>query len=184
MVDKDKIRDLYIHYFDTDQEQINTGSVSIDDDGTVSVDDSVYLLKEVSKLPIKLQSVQGNFDAYGSGLETLENFPHYVGNDLIINSNNLESLRGAPDHVGGALLLTHNPLTTLEGFPSHVGGKVTITWSENLPLLRTLIAREIILYGKPRVMVILNKYAGQGRRGMFACKKELIEAGFEGNARW
>lgn len=184
MVDKEKIKELYINYFDTDREQINTGAVSIDDDGAVSVDDSVWLLKDVTKLPIKFKSVQGNFDAYQSGLTSLENFPRYVQNDLILNSNMLLSLQGAPDHVGGNLLLTHNPLTSLEGFPNYVGGKVTITWSENLPLLRTLGALEIVVYGKPRVMVILNKYAGQGRAGAWDCKRELQQAGFGGNARW
>jgi hypothetical protein len=31
---------------------------------------------------------------------------------------------------------------------------------------------------------ILNKYAGQGKRAMFDCQKELEDAGFEENARW
>jgi hypothetical protein len=184
MVDKNKIRELWIEYFDTDQDQWKSGDVTINDDGSVSVDASVFLLQKTSTLPIKFNRVEWNFEAHGLLLKNLSNFPDYVGSDLNLCDNLLTNLVGAPSYVGKDLYLTRNLFDSLEGFPAFVGGKVTITWSENLPLLRSLTAPKIIIYGKPRAMVIMNKYAGQGKRAMFDCQKELEDAGFEGNAKW
>jgi hypothetical protein len=68
-----------------------------------------------------------------------------------------------------------------------------LTYSPRLPLLRALVAKrgvrlwagdELQTGDAEKVGEILNKYAGEGRRGIFKCKKALIEAGFSGNARW
>jgi hypothetical protein len=184
MVDKQKILALYQDYFDTDQDQIKAGSVSVDDNGLVSVNDSVWILKYIDKLPIGFDRVLGNFDGKDNSLESLDNFPKYVKNDLDVSGNSLKNLVGAPSYVGGQLWITRNPLVSLEGFPRFVGGQVRLTYRQNLPLLRTLVAPEIVVYGKPRVMVILNKYAGQGKMAVFDCQKDLEDAGFPGNAHW
>jgi hypothetical protein len=51
-----------------------------------------------------------------------------------------------------------------------------------------LLAKEIQLYpkdGKHKTAEeILNRYAGQGKRALFDCQKDLEDAGFEGNAKW
>ncbi len=184
MVDEEQVWALYEEYFDIGRQQIESGAVTVSEDGAVSVKTSVFLMKRTSKIPIKLNKVSGNFYADDNELTTLENFPSWVMSDLDLRENQLTNLKGGPKHVGGNLFITRNPLVSLEGFPEVVEGQVRLTWHENLPLLRTLVSSNIVVYGKPRVGVILNKYAGQGKAGAFDCRQELKKAGFEGNARW
>jgi hypothetical protein len=88
-----------------------------------------------------------------------------------------------------------NPLKSLEGFPTKIGNATWITYSEKLPLLRTLAATFVFLelgdsqdpeYGNKlnQVQKILAQYQGKGKRAMFDCQKALEDAGFEENARW
>jgi hypothetical protein len=184
MVDKDKIRQLWIEYFDTDQDTWRSGDVTINPDGSVSVDDSVWLLKNTTSLPIKLKKIEGNFDASHSDLDNLTNFPDYVASDLELRNNYLTHLLGAPAFVGNDLLLSGNPLRSLVGFPAHVGGTVSLDWNEHLPLLRVLLAKNTSILGNNKVHKILQKYAGQGKRAMFDAQKSLEDAGFSENARW
>jgi len=184
IVDRKKLRDLWVKYFDTQAEDWKAGEVTVHPDGSLSVDNNVFLLKNTSSLPIKFSRVEGRFDAGSSDLENLSNFPTYVAGDLDLRGNHLTNLIGAPSHIGDDLLLTDNPLVSLEGFPAHVGGTASLPYSANLPLLRSLTAQRIMIPGRPTLHKILNKYAGEGRAGAIDCKRELVAAGFEGNAKW
>jgi len=83
-------------------------------------------------------------------------------------------------------------LKTLEHFPDEIGGMAAVTWRKNLPLLRTLVAKEGVKFYKDfeeqgeayDVAEIINEYAGQGRMAIFDAQKDLEDAGFPGNARW
>jgi hypothetical protein len=153
-------------------------------------------------------SVGGSFSCSDQQLTTLEGAPTSVGGDFLCHNNQLTTLEGAPTSVGGSLLCHINQLTTLEGAPTSVGGDfwcytnqlttlkgmptvpgiLHLSYSPTLPLLRCLLAKEIQLYpenGKHKTAEeILNRYAGQGKRALFDCQKELEDEGFEGNARW
>jgi hypothetical protein len=110
-----------------------------------------------------------------------------VGGSFECNINQLTTLEGAPISVGRNFMCDNNQLTTLKGMPT-VPRTLHLSYSPTLPLLRCLLAKEIQLYpenGKHKTAEsILNKYAGQGKRAMFDCQKELEDAGFEGNAKW
>jgi hypothetical protein len=84
-------------------------------------------------------------------------------------------------------------LTSLDGAPEHVGGMFGVPYKPDLPLLRTLVSREVYMAWQPgredaseEVAKILNdpRWVGQGKRKAMLCAAELIKAGFGGNARW
>jgi hypothetical protein len=125
-----------------------------------------------------------------SRVKSLTGSPARVQGSFVVTDNLLRDLEGAPTSVGKALWCQGNSLETLAGFPASVGRVCLLSYSEDLGLLRTLGAAEVKLIADDddksayAVQTILNQYAGQGRRGTFAAKKKLIEAGFEENARW
>jgi hypothetical protein len=153
------------------------------------------------------QSVGGMFLCNNNQLTTLEGAPHHVGESFDCSENQLTSLTGAPWSVGGDFSCSTNQLTTLEHAPKNVGhtlwchanplttldgltivpGTLLLSYSPTLPLLRCLLAKRVEFFPKLKdttIENILNKYAGQGKRGAIKCQKELISAGFEGNAQW
>ena len=162
MVDKNEIMELFEKYFKTADE------ITIDDKGLVSCTGDVGLQPELKheRLPVSFDMVDGDFWCHNNQLTTLE---------------------GAPTSVGGDFRCYHNQLTSLEGMPA-VEGTLWLSYSPTLPLLRCLLAKEIQLYPKDRkhktAEKILNRYAGQGKRALFDCQKDLEDAGFEGNAKW
>jgi len=184
MVDKQKILQLFRENFDPFDYYTDENKPHIHDDGTVDAQWHVYLEYDVSELPVKFGTVDGDFSAIDKQLETLKNMPKIVKGNCELLGNKLTTLIGAPLEVGGNFEVNRNPLQDLIGFPQKVGGRVTVKWSQSLPLLRTLNAQEVVVYGQPRVSMILNKYAKQGKRAMFDCQKELEDAGFLENARW
>ena len=160
MVDKKEIMALLKANFKT------TGSITIDDKGLVSCTGMVTPKKKLTRLPVAFDKVGGGFLCYNNQLTTLE---------------------GAPTSVGGDFWCHNNQLTTLEGMPT-IPGILYLSYSSTLPLLRCLLAKEIRLYpkdGKHKTAEkILNRYAGQGKRALFDCQKDLEDAGFAENARW
>jgi len=127
-----------------------------------------------------------NLVSFGDGLRDVKGM-------LRVEGTGLRSFVGGPKTVQFNIVCESNPnLTSLEGFPISVGSRVEITYTPTLPVLRLLVAPGIwFLYGTGEgieaaldVENILMKYAGQGKRGAIRCQKELIAAGFEGNAKW
>ena len=172
------------------------------------------------ELPVKFSHIEGSMMLSINELKTLEGCPETVGKNFECDNNELKSLNFGPKIIGTARTPTFggsyncsknqltdlegspreipsvfncsaNPLESLEGFPAKIGKLLYITYDPHLPLLRTLVAPEIIFwpYEKSdsdswKVLNILSKYRGQGKRAMFDCQKELEDAGFEDNARW
>ena len=164
------------------------------------------------RIPVKFYMVDGWFQAERMGLGSLENCPDSCGS-LFVASNSLRSLEHTPAYLGshdisdnlfhnfvglpeGLSVVTalNNPLTSLDGLPESPPEEepltVALTYSPHLPLLRLLVAEEIEIRD-PRnnklfepVQSILNRYAGQGSAGAFACGAELATAGYKENARW
>jgi len=203
MVDKDKIMQSLKLYFTT------TGTITIDDRGLVSCTGNVTLTKgkKWNRLPVAFDRVDGSFLCYLNQLKTLQGAPETVGGDFGCYFNQLTTLEHSPQRVGGHFACDGNRLTTLEHAPKSVGtnfscsknklttleglpvvpGELILSYSPTLPLLRCLLAKKVEF--SPRledktVETILNRYAGQGRRAMFDCQKELEDAGVEENARW
>jgi hypothetical protein len=132
-------------------------------------------------------SVGRHYDCSNNQLTTLEGAPTTVGGSFECNINQLTTLEGAPISVGRNFMCDNNQLTTLKGMPT-VPRTLHLSYSPTLPLLRCLLAKEIRLYpenGKHKTAEeILNRYAGQGKRALFDCQKDLEDAGFAENARW
>jgi hypothetical protein len=165
------------------------------------------------KLPVAFKAVTENLTLDQNALVTLEGCPPEVGVSFDCSRNMLKSLSGGPEIVGWNYYCDHNqlvdlkgapvqipnnfncignPLKSLDGFPLEVENAAWIPYLPHLPLLRTLAARHIFLeladdthrVEQGKVQTILNKYAGQGKRAMFDCQKDLEDAGFEDHAKW
>jgi hypothetical protein len=144
-------------------------------------------LNQLTTLEGAPTSVGGDFRCRNQQLTTLEGAPTSVGGSFWCDNNQLTTLEGAPTSVGGSFSCRNQQLTTLEGMPT-IPGILYLSYSSTLPLLRCLLAKEIQLYpkdGKHKTAEkILNRYAGQGKRDLFDCQKDLEDAGFAENARW
>jgi hypothetical protein len=128
-----------------------------------------------------------SFNCARNMLKTLVGGPAYMVGDFNCDRNQLTNLVGAPKTVTGWFTCEDNPLVSLEGMPTALAG-IILDYADDLPLLRTLNAQQI-QFNWPnsrnrQVAQILMKYAGEGKRGVIRCQKDLIAAGFEGNAKW
>jgi hypothetical protein len=142
---------------------------------------------KIAKFPVQFGNVSGDFSCDNNQLTTLQGAPQSVGGYFSCNVNQLITLQGAPTSVGGDFYCHYNKLTTLEGAPKSVSGDFICSYSDNLPLLRFLLIKDVKkIYLVPNndiVKNISNKYLGQGRGGALQCAAELTKAGYKGNAR-
>jgi hypothetical protein len=131
------------------------GAYSISDSGVVSVQGDVEQITRSKSLPVKFGVVTRHFRSLGKGLINLTNFPTDVGGNA--------SITFYPQMGGILRLLVAQKRVDLHNF---IGSSMEV--------FRTRTA----------IQAILDKYAGQGKRGVIKCQKELIAAGFERYARW
>jgi hypothetical protein len=196
MVTPAVIKDLFVSYFDRDD------SYWIDDDLVVHTQGSVSVRRRGqvfphNRLPIKFGVVGGDFDVVNSGLTTLENSPHSVGDTFMCSANELTTLAHGPQIVKYGYVIGTNPLINLEGFPTtNAPDMVSMYYMPHLPLLKLLSCEQIRLYPPAdrdtdaeqlkvdQIIAILDKHKGSGKPGALKCAGELIKAGFKDNARW
>lgn len=162
----------------------------LDKQNRIDIDGSIRFLPNriaTDHLPLEFGKVTMTFDIDECYLNTLEGCPTHVGGHFVARKNRLKDLKGAPLHVGKDIYLWGNPLESLEGFPEHVYTAI-MGYSDRLPLLRLLNATHVLWHmsapAPEKVDQILERYAGQGLAGSFACAHELEVAGFKENARW
>jgi len=192
VVDIAGIREVLLHSFTMD------GEYQIEDDGRVTSFGNVISRRGMARLPVEFSRIDGDLRLGNTGLVSLENCPKTLGGSLEAQNNFLKTTMGMPEDVGRYVDVSDNPLVNLNGFAKKVGAHVDITLTPTLPLLRLLVAPDIVLriprnsgtrateFSQDRFDIesILDKYAGQGRAAVIDCKRELVAAGFEGNARW
>jgi hypothetical protein len=156
------------------------------------------------------ETVGGTFNCYENKLTSLQGCPNHVGKDFICssnkliilsdkkfiigggfycNTNSLTSLGGGPAVVGFNYDCSANPLTSLDGLPDIIHGELEVDWHQDLALLKLLKYHFLIINPKGDgfhpTHFIMKKYANDpSRKNILACQKELIDAGFEGNASW
>jgi hypothetical protein len=186
--DQTEIEELLKEYFDI------TGAPTINPDGIVDIEGHCELKtdKEVNQLPVKFGKVSGKFDCENNQLTSLEGAPQSVGSGFYCDKNQLTSLVGAPRSVGGYFDCRFNQLTSLEGAPQSVGRDFYCSWSPTLPLLRTVVAKGVVIFKDnnyfQEISDILNSSIkdnpGSYRKAALDAKRKLIDAGFKGNAKW
>jgi hypothetical protein len=104
-------------------EKYGIKNYTINSDGTVDVDGSVFLHREnLKELPLKFGKVSGGFYCHCNKLTTLEGAPKEVGGDFYCHGNQLTTLKGSPKEVMYGFYCDNNQLITLEGAPKEVGG--------------------------------------------------------------
>lgn len=145
-------------------------------------DCSYNQLKSLVHSPQDVES----FDCSNNLLTSLEGAPPAGTEEFVCNSNLLPDLTSAP--ATKYLAALNNPFQNFRGTPSHIES-VAVTWRRDLPLLGLLTVKDINIHFHngthyDEIEQILKQYASQGRAGMIDCKRELVAAGFEGNARY
>ena len=167
MVDKDAIFAAIDQYVKLS----NGATVTIDEQGLVSIIGNCDIVSQLDQLPIRFLSVAGNF---------------YCAH------NQLTSLDGAPHTVDGYFNCYNNPLISLKGAPKSIKGEISLAYSPSLPLLQLFkIANVPIVkiqntktkkWDHP-VGIIINRYLHLGIDGVLPCAAMLRKMGYSGNAR-
>ena len=183
--DNSKIQKLLDKHF------VIAGTNTINSQGLVDVVGEVSWESTLTELSVKFGHVSGWFSCGGNQLTSLIGAPESVGGEFDCSDNQLKSLAGAPHSVGGDFRCTDNPLTSLAGAPLSIGGEFWCDYSATLPLMRALAASSIdIWHAPPGFTDVMNRYAGQGKRGMMKCASELLTLGktlgldLRANCRW
>ncbi len=152
--------------------------------GTVNVAGYVNLVGEqLHRLPVQFGSIGGDFTCSRNQLTSLEGVPSSVGGGFYCSNNRLTSLEGAPGAVGRDFYCTRNRLTSLQGahrILRRIGDMLDL---EENPIERGGIGL-VLVDGLKRIdadqpaFKIINKYLGQGMKGMLRCQEALHDAGF------
>ncbi len=124
----------------------------------------------------------------GLGLERLPVKFGAVSRHFSCGWNRLTSLEGAPSIVGGDFWCAGNRLTTLVGVHRilrRIDGNLSL-WNnpiESGGIGLVLVEGLTEIYANHPAFGIINKYLGQGNKGLLRCQEELHEAGFGEFAR-
>jgi hypothetical protein len=155
--------------------------------GVVNVAGNVNLRnnKKLTKLPVKFGTVGGYFYCHDNAVSSLKGAPSSVGGSVDFWHNQLNSLKGAPSSIGGDLDFHENPLTSLEGVHKiikRINGVLYLTGNH---LIKSGGIGLLLIEGLKDIdadqpaFKIINKYLGQGKKGLLYCQDELIDAGYE-----
>jgi hypothetical protein len=190
---EDEIKELVNTHFTINSRYFNSSAakIIINDDNSVTINGTCTANGNFAHLPVVFRVVDGSFSLDYCGLLTLEGCPREVINgSFVCRQNKITSLKGGPLRVRGHYNCDANLLMSLEGLPEEVGGSLIISWNPNLPLLRLLRLKKnnnIVLLNRHKgPHWIFDKYVGKdnSRGDILECQKEMIKAGFEGNASW
>lgn len=170
------------------------------------VDGDMSLGGHVNTLHSMPHTVTGSFLCHDCGLTSLQGGPVKVGlhydcsdnllmslegcakgvKDLMCSGNQLPDLSTAPrcDFVYGGI----NPWKNFRHTPDHLP-HVMVILKDPVPLLGLLHAHKIDCLDmgggyRDKLNTILNKYAGEGKKGILNCALELKQAGLGAYAQW
>ena len=97
-------------------EKYNITNYTINPDGSIDVDGDVDLSgKDLIKIPLKFNKVNGWFDCSYNKLTSLEGCPSYVGISFNCSYNCLTTLENSPKKVYGSFNCYDNKLVNLKG---------------------------------------------------------------------
>ncbi len=156
--------------------------------GTVNVVGDVILTGYgLERLPVRFGTVGGRFDCAGNALTTMEGAPRAVGGSFSCAWNRLASLEGVP-RAFGSTNFRGNRLISLVGahrILGRVDGSLYL-WENEIVAGGIGL---ILVEGLDRIKAdqpafrIIERYLGQGNRGVLHCQEALHEAGLERFAR-
>jgi hypothetical protein len=148
----------------------------------------IILPPDCEKLPVNFGELTGQFTYADGYLTSLEGTPRKIGGSFYCDRNQLTSLHGAPAEVNGYFSVEKNSITSLEGVHKIIkiiNGAIYLyenpIKSGGIGLL--LIEGLSAICADQPAFKIINKYLGQGKKGLLYCQDELIEAGYEEYAR-
>jgi hypothetical protein len=156
--------------------------------------------------------VKYTYSCTNNKLTSLKGSPPVIGDDFRCSWNELTSLEDCPHTIRGSLLCEENKLlTSLKGAPRFVGGNVSFSGCTNLISLQNIhlhfkkingmfYFREVndrtsilgllliqllkgVVFDNETITVILNKYIEKRNRNLLACALELVEAGYDEQAK-
>ena len=94
---------------------------SINPDRSIDVDVNVFLYKrKLTKLPLKFNKVNGDFNCSYNKLTSLEGSPIEINGYFVCYYNKLESFEFTPKIIRGYFDCSYNNIKTFEYFPSSV----------------------------------------------------------------
>ena len=106
-------------------EEFNIKNYTINIDGTIDVEGSVYLHnRELTKIPFKFGKVTREFDCSNNMITSLEGCPREVVGNFTCSVNLLKNLIGGPQEVGDCYYCYGNELESLEGCAGDIGGSL------------------------------------------------------------
>ncbi len=105
-----KEEEEFLNYCFKDQKYKHYKKCRINGGIIVSSGDVIINNMNIKEIPIKFNTVSGDFNCWGNKLTTLKNIPYDIGGDLNIANNSLENI---PSHFSlkGRLIIYDNPLT-------------------------------------------------------------------------
>lgn len=144
----------------------------------------VFTSQQAKRIPVKFGKI--GFDIpYITPLMQLQfQFPRY----FFWERDSLTSLEGAPREITGSFSCDDNKILSLEGIHKIIKKINGQFYCNDNPIKSGGIGL-LLIEGITRIgtnhpaLEIINKYIGQGKKGLLLCQEELIEAGFEANAR-
>ena len=131
--------------------------------------------------------ILGDFTCNDNKLKTFVGGPHIVSGNYNCEDNHLTDLVGCASHIDGALFMQYNDITSLVGIHKIIKSCEVIEFGENritdggIGLL--LIENLIDISSNIPPFEIIKRYLGSGTKGMMACRKELIKAGYTNHAK-
>jgi hypothetical protein len=157
----------------------------IDSNGSVGS----YSIRKLKTIPFQFNNVNGSFRIDLLGVISLKGSPIFVGNDFSCRANKITNFIGGPIHINGSFDAINNKhVTSLQGLPDYVGRNIEIEWLPNLPILPLLTKPYFVernSWPDPVWQILLTYYRKKPlKKSILACQKELITAGFVGNASW
>jgi hypothetical protein len=138
---------------------------------------------QLTALPVKFGKV-GWFNCGRNKLTSLKGSPNSVGSDFYCFDNALTSLDGAPQSTGRYFECNNNKITSLEGIHKIIKKIGDTLFCSRNPIISGGIG-VILIEGLKKIEAdqpafkIINRYVGQGKKGLLRCQDELIEAGLE-----
>ena len=133
------------------------------------------------------EHITGQFNCRYNELRTLAGGPQKVDGDYKCYSNQLTDLIGCASHIGDTLICWNNQITSLVGIHKIIKRCSSIEFDANkiteggIGLL--LIENLIWISSNSSPFAIIEKYIGNGTKGMMACRAELISKGWADNAK-